>query len=280
MINNIKKIISSLPKILIDSIKVAFTILGGVGIVVSFTSFSLDSVGKLPAQIGVVVLTYLILVIGTMLVKHKLTTNEVTLNIRGMKVVVKEGDILSAPGWKLIPFNEYFDTQVDDVIIAHSSLNGKYIDSLGEDEKEALKQAIANDNRSPLLRYDSSDGVKTRYELGTIKVFQDVMMLALTHFNEQNEAYTNRAEYEHTLRKMWKEIRRTYQGKPINIPLIGGGLTRLDDMTDKPNEQLLKCILCTLRTSNVTFDENVQISIILTKKALETINLYELKEEI
>ena len=277
MINKAKQIISSLPKILIDSIKVAFAILGGVGIVVSFTSFSLDSVGKLPAQIGVVVLAYLILVIGTMVVKQKLTKNEITLNIRGMKVIVKEGDILTTTGWKLIPFNEYFDTQVDDVIIAHSSLNGKYIESLGDDEKEALKLAIANDNRSPLQRYDLSDGAKTRYELGTIKVFQDIMMLALTHFNEQNEAHTNRAEYEHTLRKMWKEIRRTYQGKPINIPLIGGGLTRLDDMTDKPNEQLLKCILCTLRTSNVTFDENVQISIILTKKALETVNLYELK---
>lgn len=279
MINYVKQIISSLPKILIDSIKVAFATLGGVGIVVSFTSFSLDSVGKLPAQIGVVVLAYLILVIGTIAVKHKLTKNEVTLNIRGMKVIVEEGDILTTTGWKLIPFNEHFDTQVDDVIIAHSSLNGKYIDSLGDDEKEALKQAIANDNRSPLQRYDSSDVAKTRYELGTIKVFKDVMMLALTNFNEQNEAHTNRAEYEHTLRKMWKEIRRTYQGKPINIPLIGGGLTQLDDMTDKPNGQLLKCILCTLRTSNVTFDENVQISIILTKKALETINLYELKGE-
>ena len=277
MINNVKKIISSLPKILIDSIKVAFAILGGVGIVVSFTSFSLDSVGKLPAQIGVVVLAYIILIFVTMFVKHKLTKNEVALNIRGMKVIVKESDILTANGWKLIPFNEYFDTQVDDVIIAHNSLNGKYIDSLGDDEKEALKLAIANDNRSHLQRYDSSDGAKTRYELGTIKVFQDIMMLALTHFNEQNEAHTNRAEYEHTLRKMWKEIRRTYQGKPINIPLIGGGLTQRDDMTDKPNEQLLKCILCTLRTSNVTFDENVQISIILTKKALETVNLYEIK---
>jgi len=279
MTNNLKKIISVLPKILIDSFKVAFTILGGVGIVVSFTSFSLVSVGKLPTQIGVVVLTYVILIIGTLYVKYKISKNEVTLNIRGMKVIVKEGDILASTGWKLIPFNEYFDTQVDDVIIAHNSLNGKYIDSLGDNDKEALKQAITTDNKSPLHRHISPDVAKTRYELGTIKVFQEVMMLALTHFNEQNEAHTNRAEYEHTLRKMWKEIRRTYQGKPINIPLIGGGLTQLDDMTEKPNDQLLRCILCTLRTSNVTFDENVQINIILTKKALDTVNLYELKGE-
>lgn len=274
-----KKIISLFPKILIDSVKVAFAILGGIGIVVNFTSFSLDYVGELTAQIIVVIIVYILFVIGIMSIKSILTKNEVSLIIRGMKVIVKEGDLFTADGWKLIPFNEYFDTQVDDIIIAHNSLNGKYIDSLGEDDKEALKKAIIADNNSPLPRYDLSDGKKPRYELGTIKVFQDFMMLALTHFNEQNEAHTNRAEYEHTLRKMWTEIRRTYQGKSINIPLIGGGLTQLDDMTEKPNEQLLKCILCTLRTSKITLDENIQISIILTKKALETINLYELKGE-
>lgn len=279
MIKSVKRIISLLPKICIDSIKVAFSILGGVAIFLNFTKFSLDFVGKLPAQIGSVILTYVLLFAGTIFVKHQLTKNEVTLNIRGMKIIVKEGDILTSKGWKLIPFNEYFDTQVDDVIIAHSSLNGKYIDSLGVDDAEALKLAILADSASPLDKYPSSDSAKIRYELGTIKVFKEVMMLALTHFNEQNEAHTNRAEYEHTLRKMWKEIRRTHQGKSINIPLIGGGLTQFDDLTEKPNEELLKCILCTLRTSSVTFDENVQISIILTKKTLETVNLYELKGE-
>ena len=279
MIKSVKRIISLLPKICIDSIKVAFSILGGVAIFLNFTKFSLDFVGKLPAQIGSVILTYVLLFAGTIFVKHQLTKNEVTLNIRGMKIIVKEGDILTSKGWKLIPFNEYFDTQVDDVIIAHSSLNGKYIDSLGVDDAEALKLAILADSASPLDKYPSSDSAKIRYELGTIKVFKEVMMLALTHFNEQNEAHTNRAEYEHSLRKMWKEIRRTHQGKSINIPLIGGGLTQFDDLTEKPNEELLKCILCTLRTSSVTFDENVQISIILTKKTLETVNLYELKGE-
>jgi len=277
MIKSAKQIISLLPSIFIDSIKIAFVILGGIDITLSFTTFSLDSVGNLTAQIGVVTLVYGMLVIGTMLMKRKLTKSEVTLNIRGAKVIVKEGDIFTSNGWKVIPFNEYFDTQVDDVIIARSSLNGKYIDSLGDDDKEALKLAIAADDRSPLKRYDSFDGSKVRYELGTIKVFKEIMMLALTHFNEQNEAHTTRAEYEHTLRIMWKEIGRTYQGRPINIPLIGGGITRIDDMTEKPNKELLNCILCTLRTSSVTFDENAQITIHLTKKVLESVNLYELK---
>lgn len=276
----VKKVIDSLPKIFTDSLVVAFTILGGIDIVLSLIGFSLENIGKIPARIVILFLAYAILVASTIFIKHLLTKNKVILDIRGMKVVVKEGDLLTADDWKLIPFNENFDTQVDDFIVAHSSLNGKFIDSLSDNDKLALIQAIANDNSSPLQRISvSPDGAKTKFELGTIKVFKDYMMLALTHFNEQNEAHTNRSEYEHTLRKMWREIRRVHQGKTINIPLVGGGLTQLDDMTEKPNKQLLKCILCTFRTSNVTFDENVQINIIVTKKALETINLYELKGE-
>ena len=273
----IKKIVSSLPKILTDSLVIAFTILGGIDIILSLVGFSLASIEKISVQISVVLFAYVVLVVGMIFLNHLLTKSEVVLNVRGMKIVVREGDIFDAEGWKLIPFNENFDTQVDDIVIAHSSLNGKFINSLSVADKAALIQTIADENNSPLKRSTSTDGEKTKYELGTVKVFKDFMLLALTHFNEQNEAHTNRAEYEHTLRKMWREIRRTYQGKAINIPLIGGGLTQLDDMTEKPNEQLLKCIICTLQTSKVTFDENVQINIIITKKALETINLYELK---
>jgi hypothetical protein len=208
-------------------------------------------------------------------VKYNRSKSEITIDIRGINVTVKQGDIFRADGWKLIPFNEYFDTQVDDVIIAKSSLNGifieKYVTSI-----EDLKSAIAVDDRSPLPRHASPDGTKTRYELGTVKTYQDsYMLLALTHFNEQHEAHTNRAEYEQTLRAMWKEIGRVYAGKPITIPLIGAGLTRLDDMATKPNAELLKCIICTLQTSTVTF--NAPITILLTENALKTINLYELK---
>ena len=40
---------------------------------------------------------------------------------------VKIGDIFSESDFKVIAFNEYFDTQVDNKIIAESTLNGMYI---------------------------------------------------------------------------------------------------------------------------------------------------------
>ena len=50
-------------------------------------------------------------------------------SINGKPVEIKTGDLFAEKGWKVIPFNDRYDTQVDDVIIAHNSLNGKMIDS-------------------------------------------------------------------------------------------------------------------------------------------------------
>ncbi|MDR0644745.1 MAG: DUF6430 domain-containing protein [Treponema sp.] len=263
------------PTLWKDSFVFGFVILGVIETAMSVLSVTLECAGNIPTRIGLVVAVYVVITGVIFFVKYRRAKSEITIDIRGINVTVKQGDIFRVDGWKLIPCNEYFDTQVDDVIIAKSSLNGKYIESLRDDDKEALKKAITTDDKSPLSRCPSPDGTKTGYELGTIKTFQDVMLLAFTRFNEQYEAHTNRAEYEHTLRTMWKEINRVYAGKPIYLPLLGSGISRFDDMATKPNAELLKCIICTLRTSTVTF--NAPITILLTENVLKTINLYELK---
>lgn len=282
MIKNVKQIISSLPKIFIDSIKVAFVILGGVEIFLSFTAFSLDSVGKLPAQIGVIIIAYVILVIGTICIKRQMTRDEITLEINGMRVIVKQGDIFEVGGRKIIPFNEYFDTQVDDDVIDKESLNGKLIlEHLDDDGRKALNEAIAADDNSSLKEQLDEETNKCKFPLGRIKVFtyanKEYLLLALNHFNAQNEAHTNRGEYEQTLRTMWKEIDRTNASKPVFLPLIGTGKTRIDDMREMSKSEFLKCIVCTLRTSKIKLVK--PITILLTKDTLAEINLYELKGE-
>ena len=52
---------------------------------------------------------------------------QVDIKIGTTTVVVKSGDIFEEDGLKAIAFNEYFDTTVDDKIIAKKSLNGQFI---------------------------------------------------------------------------------------------------------------------------------------------------------
>lgn len=44
-------------------------------------------------------------------------------------VDVKVGDIFDQAALKIIAFNEYFDTPVDDVVISAKTLNGIYINN-------------------------------------------------------------------------------------------------------------------------------------------------------
>ena len=197
--------------------------------------------------------------------------------INGKPVTIKVGDLFEEPGWKVIPFNEFFDTQVDDVIIAHSSLNGIMIDEHIDDKIEELKTAVrdAVSASSKFLPADV-DGRK-KYPLGRLIPYGNFLMLAFTHFDEQNVAYIGVGEYEQLLIRMWVELRRVYMGKEIAIPLIGTGVTTIDGVSEKNYTELLRCILCTLKSSK--FQPQKGITIVLQPEAMDQIDMNAIREE-
>jgi len=70
-------------------------------------------------------ISLLLIYIGIWVWSNKLTKINVT--IEGSDVTIKVGDIFQEPDFKVIAFNEYFDTQVDNKIISEGSLNGVFI---------------------------------------------------------------------------------------------------------------------------------------------------------
>ena len=98
-------------------------------------------------------------------------------------------------------------------------------------------------------------------------------MLAMTELNENYEAHTNMATFEHMLMKMWSEIDRVYASNDISLPLLGTGITRFDGKP-KNNEDLLKCMLCTFNASGVSLNSKVNIILYGNTK---DIPLYEYK---
>ena len=102
-------------------------------------------------------------------------------------------------------------------------------------------------------------------------------MLAMSHFDKQNQAYIHINEYESMLTNMWYEIRRVYAGKKIVIPLIGSGITTMTGIKEKNNTMLLKCMLCTLKRSR--FQPKNGITIVLTDEAMSSIEMVKIKEE-
>lgn len=196
--------------------------------------------------------------------------------INGTNVEIKTGDLFAEKGWKVIPFNDRYDTQVDDVIIAHNTLNGKMIDSYVND-LNSLKDTIwAAKKDTSEFKPKTIEG-KTVFPLGRLIAYNDFLMLSFSHFDKQNRAYIEIGEYEQMLIRMWSELRRVYAAKRIVIPLIGSGITTIAGMPQKNYTEMLKCILCTLRRSHFQPDQG--ISIVLTENAMANIDMNIIKEE-
>lgn len=246
-----------------DSITIGFAIFGVVSAIlgvlgVSFTDISDNIWIILLATIASLVFSYLIAVVW----QWWRIRDSVTLKIRGIKVTVRQGDIFKEKGWKVIGVNDTFSTSEDDAIISHSSLHGKLIKCLKENgEIEAFETAIAKDKR--------------KVSLGCVKTYNDYILLAWTKLNSESEAHTDNSKYESILRKMWQELGRIYSGKPIYLPILGDGITRFDGVSEKPSPfDLIKCMLCTLKTSNIQLKAPVTIVIY---DRMNEINLYNLK---
>lgn len=272
---NIKKFFSK--NLWIDSFVVAISIIAGIETIFAIFDFKLNEIycgiTLWWEKLIVIFVVFLIVWSLTVVFKALQSYSSISLKIRNIPILIKEGNLFDSRDWKVIPFNEYFDTQVDDVIIAHNSLNGVFIDTYVNNISD-LRQVITNAPSIPNLSIENRDG-RIRHELGRIITYNSYMLLAFSHF-ENNQARLNHNQYEACLRTMWKEISRTYANRPITIPLLGGGITRFEGVSGKNESHLLRCILCTLNTSDAQIYQ--PITICLTKKTIDNINLYDFKK--
>lgn len=259
-----------------DSISIATGIVAVTETALAVSGVSLHDV--IPGQawwayLLIMLAVFTVLVVSIHFVLARLYRERIELEINGNQVEIVEGDLFAQDGKKVIPFNEYFDSVVNDIIISRSSLNGVFIDCYVDDLDE-LREAIEDDNSSP-LPVDIYKG-RRRYDLGTIKRFgEDYLLLAFSHFDGYNQAHLTMAEYERCLMNMWQELCRVYAGRSISLPLLGSGITRFSDVQRKSEGELLKCMLCTLRSTGQSFSK--PINIVLTSEAMSRVDLYEMK---
>ncbi|MCS6236012.1 hypothetical protein G3495_12890 [Shewanella baltica] len=206
---------------------------------------------------------------------------EIKLTIEGSTVIIKTGNIFEQDGFKAIAFNEYFDTQVDEKIIAETSLNGKFI-------KEHLSCPVSElDDYIKKYRFDLDEikeinngrveGKKQKYEIGTICVYGEYLLTALSKFDEHNVAHLTMPEYLDFLISFWNKVNRVYAQKSVSVPIFGSGLTRITGHRLIDEQDLLKIMLWTFRISEMRFKHPAKLTIMIYEGKIDKINLLELK---
>lgn len=233
--------------------------------VLSFVAWFLPDIpDNIKYIIGGILLAVLIIsYIGIVIYQSKCRIVHLTVN--NTRVNILFGNIFEQKGIKVIAFNEYFDSQVDNTIISHASLNGQVFDK-GLIQKEDFDLSVENDNslKKTGMNANRTKGKEQRYAIGQIhKYNEEFFALALTKFNEKNEAILYSNEYSCCLLEMWRQLNTYYAQSTINVPLLGDGITRILDNTSITKQELLEIMLETLKISKMTFKEPSEINIVL-----------------
>lgn len=225
--------------------------------------------------LGILALTYLAIWIWSS------NLNSIDINVEGSQVSVKVGDIFQQPGLKVIAFNEYFDTLVDNKIIGEGSLNGTFINKHLDVSVAELDQHIESYAFDACEILDSNEkrkqGKKQRYQIGTICIYKDYLLTAFSKFDENNKALLTMPEYLEFLINFWDRVNNVYAQQSVSTTVFGSGITRIRGHKNIADEDLLKIMLWTFRISEMRFKYPAKLTIIIHKDKIDQINLLDIK---
>jgi hypothetical protein len=160
-------------------------------------------------------------------------SNNLTIN-------VIEGDLFSFAqddNYVVIPVNEYFDTIVDEKVINKGSLHGQFILKYYADNPAKLHDEIddylaTQQIEGIIAPRDQSEGYEKKYPLGTCAIIKhnhtNFVLLALTHFDDEDHAYVELSEFGRSISRMCHFLSDKVGTTPVFMPLMGMGLSRLN----------------------------------------------------
>ena len=209
--------------------------------------------------------------------------NSIRLKINNSEIEVKFGDIFAEDAeLKAIAFNEYFDTKVDNVIISESSLNGQFINKYYAQNIQKLDEIIENDQHIQENEVGKNetrvDGKKVKYRLGSVVVEGQYLLIAFSHFSNDNKTYLGISDYISCLLNFWNEVDRVYAGRTVVLPLLGSGITRFKGYEGISDQELLELIIWSFNVSRIKFKYPAKANIIIFPGKKDKINLLSLKK--
>lgn len=224
-------------------------------------------------------ISLMLIYFGIWIWSNKLT--KINVAIEGSDVTIKVGDIFQEPDFKVIPFNEYFDTQVDNKIISEESLNGAFINEYLDISVSELDEYIAayDFDKDEILdsNADRKQGKKLRHQIGSICIYKDYLLTAFSKFDDSNKALITMQEYLEFMINFWDKVNRVYAQKNVSVPIFGSGITRIQGHKNISDEDLLKIMLWTFRISEMRFKYPARLTIIIHKDKIDKINLLDIK---
>ncbi|MEX6587132.1 macro domain-containing protein [Paraclostridium bifermentans] len=230
-------------------------------------------------KIALLTFIILLIIIYICIYIYAINLKSIDIKIDRVSLTVKYGDLFYQDGLKVIPVNEYFDTIIDNKIISTNTIHGKFIlsnypnsqclSTLDTKIEECLRYIPYEENNN------RPEGKNKIYPISTsIEITDEYILTAFTKYDKDNIPYLNNDDYLLFLHKFWNEINRINNGRVVNIPLLGTGLSRI--MPNFTEQDFLEQLIWSIKTSNLT-RTRCKINIIIYNDMKDCISIFRLK---
>ena len=190
------------------------------------------------------------------------------------------GDIFDKSGHKVIPVNEYFDSEIGDPV-SPLSLHGKFIQGVLGGRSSILDELV--DTRLNVVPHElvpRQQGRGKKFPIGTTLMHDATATKYFLVALSRTDAETLKAKADvhdlwQALSGLWDKVRLEAGGSPVNIPLIGSGLSGVG----LPPQQLLQFIMMSILDATKKWEITPEIRIILHENVFEYIHLDSIQKE-
>lgn len=224
---------------------------------------------------GIIILIYIILLIRANTIKS------MKLKVRNVTFKILTGNLFSSKdSFKVIPCNEYFDT--DKSVVSDKTLHGNFLKDFLKNKKtvQNFDNNLSKTLKCSLIERNNKRkfGKNLKYKLGSIYKYNDFLLTAFSKFDETDCAKISLSELFNFYINFWNELSKNYNGKDVSIPLLGSGITRFFDCPKLSDQDLLEILLLTFKYSSAQFSDKITFYITILPDNSNKINLYLLKQ--
>lgn len=235
--------------------------------------FGLENTNK-PA----LTIIFLILSLGMGLFKSLPKTSiYFTITNSDTRLNIYFGDLFKGNGIKVIPVNEFFDSEIGDHV-SENSLHGMLIlnqlNGKSANFDKLVQNALKSLQKTPLATIGRHSGKTKKYEIGTTLPIEvganKFLLVALAHTDIQTKKAS--ADIEclwKALGGLWKQARISANGNKVVVPLLGSGLAGVG----LPVQQLLQIIIISIIKETHQKKITSEIDIVLHERLFDEISL-------
>ena len=195
-------------------------------------------------------------------------------------VEVVFGDIFDQTGHMVIPVNEYFDSEIGDPV-SPLSLHGQFIQRVLGGRSSSLDELVDTRlNAVPHKLVPRQQGRNRKFPIGTTLSYDATatkyFLVALSRTDTETlKAKADVPDLWQALSGLWDKVRMDAGGSPVNIPLIGSGLSGVG----LPPQQLLQIIMMSILDATKKREITPEIRIVLHENVFEYVHLDLIKKE-